>query len=172
MTSIFQPITWFTDKAGNPLDNGEIYLGTSGLDARTNPIAAYRDSALTIPWVQPIPTVSGYPAYQGAPARIYISPSSCSMTVLQNDGQVVFNNIEAAGLLDAFGTGGAAIAGGTTLGLLARAYESTPVRKAIMAFQNAKPIDQNAAAQRVVSAMRTALGQTGPNLSGNPEPTQ
>jgi hypothetical protein len=119
MTSIFQPITWFTDKAGNPLDNGEIYLGTSGLDARTNPIAAYRDSALTIPWVQPIPTVSGYPAYQGAPARIYISPSSCSMTVLQNDGQVVFNNIEAAGILDsAAGAAYVAKAGDTMTGKL------------------------------------------------------
>jgi hypothetical protein len=92
--------------------------------------------------------------------------------VLTASGQQTYAPIVGAGLLDAFGTGGAAIAGGTTLGLLARAYESTPVRKAIMAFQNAKPIDQNAAAQRVASAMRTALGQTGPNISGNPEPTQ
>lgn len=92
--------------------------------------------------------------------------------VLTASGQQTYAPIVGAGLLDAFGTGGAAIAGGASLGLLARAYESAPVRKAIMAFQNAKPIDQNAAAQRVVSAMRTAMGQAGPNLSGNPEPTQ
>jgi hypothetical protein len=92
--------------------------------------------------------------------------------VLTASGQQTYAPIVGAGLLDAFGTGGAAIAGGASLGLLARAYESAPVRQAIMRFQNAKPIDQNAAAQRVVAAMRTAMGQAGPNISGNPEPMQ
>lgn len=100
MTAIYQPFSFYTDKSGDPLDNGEIYLGTAGLDARSNPITVYRDAALTIPWAQPIGTVAGYPAYQGAPARIYIAADDCSMTVLQNDGQVVFNNVTAVGVLD------------------------------------------------------------------------
>lgn len=37
MTAIFQPVTTFTDKSGDPLDNGSIYLGVTGFDARTNP---------------------------------------------------------------------------------------------------------------------------------------
>lgn len=119
MTAIFQPVTTFTDKSGDPLDNGSIYLGVTGLDARTNPITAYRDSALTIPWTQPIRTVAGYPAYQGAPSRIYIAGTDCSMTVLQNDGQVVFNNITASGILDSTaGAGYVAKTGDTMTGKL------------------------------------------------------
>lgn len=115
MTAIFQPVANFTDKSGEPLDNGSIYLGVTGLDARTNPITAYRDSALTIPWAQPIRTVAGYPSYQGAPSAIYISGPNCSMTVLQNDGQVVFNNITASGILDSTSGAGYVLKAGDTM---------------------------------------------------------
>ena len=127
MTAIFQPVANFTDKSGDPLDNGSIYLGTTGLDARTNPITAYRDSALTIPWAQPIRTVAGYPAYQGAPSAIYIAGNDCSMTILQNDGQVVFNNITASGILDS--TAGASYvlkAGDTMTGKLVTTATTSP----------------------------------------------
>jgi hypothetical protein len=91
MTAIFQPIPTFNGLDGLPLDNGSIYVGQAGLDARTNPITAYRDQAMTIPWTQPIRTVAGFPAYQGAPSPIYCASSPFSLTTLQNDGQVVLN---------------------------------------------------------------------------------
>lgn len=91
MSVVTQPVAVFNDKSGDPLDNGSIYIGVAGSDARTNPLTVYRDAALTIPWSQPIGTVAGFPAYQGAPSAIYVAADTASITTLQNDGQVVLN---------------------------------------------------------------------------------
>jgi hypothetical protein len=48
MTTIPAPYPYFTDANGNALEAGKIYIGTAGLDPRTNPIAVYQDEALTI----------------------------------------------------------------------------------------------------------------------------
>lgn len=93
MTSVIPPAPFFTEADGSPLDDGYIYIGSVGLDARTNPITAYRDVALTIPWAQPIRTSGGYPAYQGAAAEIFVSATACSMTVLDKFQRVNFANL-------------------------------------------------------------------------------
>ena len=61
----------YTDAAGQPLDNGKIYIGTSGLDAVANQIAVYFDECLTIPEPQPIRTSGGYPVNSGTPTEIF-----------------------------------------------------------------------------------------------------
>ena len=98
MSAVIQSFAYFTGLDGLALDNGSIYIGEAGQDARLYPVAAYRDAALTLPWTQPIRTVGGYPAYQGAPSKIYISGSSCSLTLLDNDGSVVLNNMAFSSL--------------------------------------------------------------------------
>jgi hypothetical protein len=87
MTDILDPFPYFPE-AGT---GGYIYIGSAGLDARTNPITVYRDVAQTLPWAQPIRTVNGYPAYQGAKAGIYAVPTTISLTVLDDNSRVVTN---------------------------------------------------------------------------------
>ena len=87
MTDILDPFPYFPE-AGT---GGYIYVGSAGLDARTNPITVYRDVAQTLPWAQPIRTVNGYPAYQGAKAGIFVTGPTVSLTVLDNNSRVVTN---------------------------------------------------------------------------------
>lgn len=114
MSAVIQPFAYFTGLDGLALDNGSIYIGDAGQDARANPIAAYRDEALTIPWAQPIRTVAGYPSYQGAPSQIYIADGACSVTILDNDGSIVLNNAVGVASISAEaleGSGGSALIG-------------------------------------------------------------
>jgi hypothetical protein len=94
MTNITNPFPYFPE-AGT---GGFIYIGAANQDARTNPITVYRDEALTLPWAQPIRTVNGYPAYQGAQSNIYTSANIFSMTVLNSRGAVVINDTQASSL--------------------------------------------------------------------------
>jgi hypothetical protein len=103
--------------------------------------------------------------------------------VMTQSGQQAVPILGAASLTGAVGallgdaaTGGAVAAGTVglagSIGGLARLLESAPVRNALIAMQKAKPIDQNKAAQGVVSAIRAASAQLGGNLpSSAPQPT-
>ena len=119
MTTIPAPYPYFTDASGNALEAGKIYIGTAGLDPRTNPIAVYQDEALTIAWAQPIRTVGGYPVYIGAPSNIYTAALEFSLIVATANGEIVFRDLNAAGfvLSDSLaGAGGSALVGFTNAG--------------------------------------------------------
>jgi len=89
MTGIIDPFPYFPE-AGT---GGFIYVGAANQNARTNPITVYRDEARTLPWAQPIRTVNGYPAYQGAKTGIYVAASTVSLTVLNSQSRVVTNGL-------------------------------------------------------------------------------
>lgn len=91
MPSANDPFPYFSE-AGT---GGYIYIGAANQDAQTNPVTVYRDEARTIAWVQPIRTVNGYPAYQGAKANIFVGTSPWSMTVKNPNGEVVTNATSA-----------------------------------------------------------------------------
>jgi len=80
----------FTGTDGLPLENGYVWIGTVNLNPQVNPISVYWDAALTIPAVQPIRTLNGYPAYQGTPARLYVN-SDYSIQVLNSKGSLVYS---------------------------------------------------------------------------------
>ena len=109
-TPALAPYPYFTDATGTALDGGKIYIGTAGLDPRTNAIAVYQDVANTITWAQPLRTVSGYAAYQGAPSNFYPSSGSYSILVTTSTGTVIFRNLNVA-VIDYAATGGAALIG-------------------------------------------------------------
>ena len=98
MTTIPAPYPYFTDASGNALEAGKIYIGTAGLDPRTNPIAVYQDEALTIAWAQPIRTVGGYPVYIGAPSNIQTAALEFSLIVATANGEVVFRDLNVSAL--------------------------------------------------------------------------
>lgn len=90
--SIQPPYPAFAGADGLPLENGYIWIGTVNLSPQVNPIAVYWDSALTIPAVQPIRTLNGYPVYQGSPSRFYVA-SDYSIQVLDNKGSLVYTSL-------------------------------------------------------------------------------
>ena len=90
--SIKPPYPAFAGADGQPLENGYIWIGTVNLSPQTNQITVYWDSALTIPAVQPIRTLAGYPVYQGTPTRFYAG-SDYSIQVLDNKGSVVYTSL-------------------------------------------------------------------------------
>jgi hypothetical protein len=82
------PYPVFTDKNGDPLDNGYLYFGVVNLNPETNPIQVYYDSTFTQPVAQPIRTSNGYPMRNGAPALIYAG-SQFSVTVRDKNSDLV-----------------------------------------------------------------------------------
>ena len=81
------PYRPFTDKKGDPLENGYIYIGTANTYPIVNPIAVYWDAAGTIPAFQPIRTIDGYPSISGSPMNLYVSATNFSI-VVQDKNQV------------------------------------------------------------------------------------
>jgi hypothetical protein len=90
--SVQPPYPAFAGADGQPLENGYIWIGTVNLNPQVNPISVYWDAALTIPAVQPIRTLNGYPGYQGTPSRFYAA-SDYSIQVLDSKGSVVYTSL-------------------------------------------------------------------------------
>lgn len=89
--SILPSFPIFSDKNGDALESGYIYVGTAGLDAKTNAINIFFDSALTIPATQPVRTVAGYPDNNGTKAMLYTSATDFSLTVADKNNVTVYS---------------------------------------------------------------------------------
>ena len=95
---IASPFQQFFDRAGSPLDNGFVYVGTANLNPETNPLTVYFDDALTIPAAQPLRTLNGYIVRNGTPARLYTSQEDFSLTVREKNNVLVFTVADATSL--------------------------------------------------------------------------
>lgn len=104
--SVQVPYPVFYDRDGQPLDNGNIYIGVANLDPVTNPIQVYYDAALTITASQPLKTSNGYIYRNGTPTQLYVNASNFSITVRNSDDTLVYNFPDGTGL----GAGAASIA--------------------------------------------------------------
>ena len=89
--SVYQSYPLFFDKAGNPLDDGDIYVGTAGSNAVDNQVQAYFDNAKTIAASQPISTNAGYPINPatGARAMIFVDSTDYSLVVRDKNGVTI-----------------------------------------------------------------------------------
>lgn len=94
--SVLAPYPVFNDRDGQPLDDGNIYVGTENLDPITNPIQVYWDEALTIQASQPIKTSGGFPSYQGTPADLYVNADNFSITVTDKNDLLVYTSLRGA----------------------------------------------------------------------------
>jgi hypothetical protein len=86
--SIQVPYPVFYDRDGQPLNDGNIYIGVANLDPVTNPLPVYYDEALTIAASQPLVTSGGYVYRNGTPAQLYVDAADFSITV--NDSKNLF----------------------------------------------------------------------------------
>ena len=103
--SIQVPYPVFYDRDGQPLDNGNIYIGVANLDPVTNPLQVYYDESLTITASQPLVTSGGYVYRNGTPTQLYVNANDFSITVNDSKDLLVYSFPEATGL----GVGAASI---------------------------------------------------------------
>lgn len=93
-------IQHFADISGKSLDDGFVYIGTSGLDPVANPISVFWDEALTIPAPNPIRTRNGHPDRSGAPSRFFVSAKSYSFSVKNKNGTDVYSALDSMSASD------------------------------------------------------------------------
>ena len=96
--SVQVPYPVFYDRDGDPLDNGNIYIGVANLDPVTNPISVYYDEALTLPASQPLKTSNGYVYRNGTPVQLYVNAANFSITVNDNKNLLVYNFPDGTGI--------------------------------------------------------------------------
>jgi len=96
--SIQVPYPVFYDRDGQPLDNGNIYIGVANLDPVTNPLQVYYDDALTITASQPLITSNGYVYRNGTPAQLYVNANDFSITVNDSKNLFVYSFPEGTGI--------------------------------------------------------------------------
>ncbi len=93
LTQLAPPYPIFTDKSGDPLDNGYLYFGEVNKNPETNPIQVYYDSAFTQPAAQPLRTSNGYVMRNGSPALIY-ADVNFSVTIRdKNNALVIYSPV-------------------------------------------------------------------------------
>lgn len=95
--SIQVPYPVFYDRDGQPLDNGNVYIGTAYLDPVTNPIQVYYDETLTIPANQPLKTSNGYVYRNGTPTQLYVNAVNFSILVNDSKNTLVYSFPDGTG---------------------------------------------------------------------------
>lgn len=96
--SIQVPYPVFYDRDGQPLDNGNIYIGVANLDPVTNPLQVYYDESLTIPASQPLKTSNGYIYRNGTPAQLYVNAVNFSILVNDEKNLLVYSFPDGTGI--------------------------------------------------------------------------
>jgi hypothetical protein len=96
--SVEVPFPVFYDRAGEPLENGYVWIGQANLNPQTNPIQVYFDKNLTQPAAQPLRTLAGYISNAGTPAQIYVDANNFSILVQDKNGTMVYNFPEGTGV--------------------------------------------------------------------------
>lgn len=97
--SIQVPYPVFYDRDGQPLENGNIYIGVANLDPVTNPLQVYYDEALTITASQPLITSGGYVYRNGTPTQLYVNATDFSITVNDSNNLFVYSFPQATGII-------------------------------------------------------------------------
>lgn len=107
------PLNQFFDTNGAPLNSGYLYFGLPNQDPEQFQAQMYWDAAGTVPALQPVRTISGYPSRAGSPAIIY-GPDSYSLRVKNSASVQVLYAPELGGLATSAslsGSGGSALVG-------------------------------------------------------------
>lgn len=89
-----EPFVTIPDTDGSPLNNGYVYIGTSGLDPIANAITVYWDLALSIPAAQPIRTINGFFSRSGSPGTLYVDADDYSILVRNKNLVQIYNSLE------------------------------------------------------------------------------
>lgn len=92
------PFPIIFDASGRPLDDGRVWIGLAGSNAKVAPITVYWDEDLVYPAEQPIRTLNGYLSRDGTPGQLF-SSADFSMHVEDKQGRLVYSVLRASPLL-------------------------------------------------------------------------
>lgn len=92
--AVINPIQFFVDQQGKPLDGGSIYIGAANTNPVTNPVTVYQDAKTTIPMQQPLRTIQGSIALNGNAIPIYVAASTYSISVFDKNGVLVQSDMD------------------------------------------------------------------------------
>lgn len=84
------PLPFFTDKRGLPMDGGRLYVGVVNDDPQVSPLTIYLDEACTVPIAAPLLIVGGFATNDGNPAFFYVNADAYSLRVRDRDGGEVY----------------------------------------------------------------------------------
>lgn len=90
------PFPTFLDTSGSPLNDGYVYIGTTGINPETSPLSLFWDADLTQPAANPVRTINGFFSRSGSPGRIYIASDECSVTVRDKNKVLAYTDLRAA----------------------------------------------------------------------------
>ena len=85
-------IETYTGLSGEALENGNIYIGSSGSDPEANPITIYSDSSLSTTVTQPVRTTGGFAMASGTQINIYAN-EDYSITVRTETGALIYTSL-------------------------------------------------------------------------------
>ncbi len=145
VNSVLTPYPVFFDASGLPLENGFIYIGQPGFEARTTPKASFFDSAATIPSGTAsgaaVRTRAGLPVNtSNAPAMIYVD-GDFSISVCDRNGVLLYSALNQTLVIDQGGVLGPILAPDGTLGAVGIGFDAEPdtgfVRPALNTLQTA-----------------------------------
>lgn len=158
VNSVLTPYPVFTDASGVALENGFIYIGQPGFEARTSPKASFFDVAQTIPTGTAsgaaIRTRGGMPINtSNSPAMFYVD-GDFSISVLDRNGVLLYSALNTTLALNIGGAVGPILAPDGNLGATGFGFVSETntglVRSAIGTVQDV--------VQGVVVATKTTAG--------------
>ncbi|TAM00138.1 MAG: hypothetical protein EPN70_23090 [Paraburkholderia sp.] len=115
---VVNPIAFFTDLLGKPLQKGSVYIGTANTNPVTNQLTVYQDAAMTIPMTQPLTTTNGFVSLNGSPQPFFVNAASYALLVNDSNGNLCLSIPNYTNpLANQVGSGGAGQIGfdGTTL---------------------------------------------------------
>jgi hypothetical protein len=98
MSEVLNPYPLFFARNGEPLDSGDVYIGSDGQNPQSNPVDVFFDEAMTAPAFQPIKTMGGYPMNRGTPARLFVAASSYSVLVRDRAGALVWSALSVTSI--------------------------------------------------------------------------
>lgn len=108
---VVAPYPVYTDRSGEPIESGYVYIGVANQNPITNPITVYWDVEGTIPAAQPLRTQGGYIYRNGTPTNVFVN-SACSIVVKDSNGALVYSEPELElGIIPLIGSGGSALIG-------------------------------------------------------------
>ncbi len=96
MPQVNAPFRQFSDIDGDPLENGQIYIGTAGLSAESNQVAITDDAGNTL--VQPVRTLGGRAVNGNTPVNINVVSERYSITVRNKNGSLVASALDVLSL--------------------------------------------------------------------------
>lgn len=95
VNSVLAPYPTFFDGTGAPLENGYIYIGASGFEARTTPKASFFDVALTIPTGtasgSAIRTRGGFPVNGSNALAMFYVDGDFSISICDRNGVLLYS---------------------------------------------------------------------------------